>query len=324
MRMAWLVVLGVGGVAAALPAAAQTRISHSQARARVFADPLKTPPSDAFYYVPELAIPLRMPDVLGAFSRIVREPTDFRQDGGQKVVHRWGVCADGVWEITEASPYTGLFTPGTRVPVLMRLATGSNRTFHMPLATRTWGVAVKLFPARDPQTPVVTRNLVLFDQYGLDGQARAHFVTPATGDPPLYWTNHIRAAGLLSQGARWLLGRFDDAPLYRSLVPLADVDQDGVAPFAANAPVVLTLHVRHHPLQDAPQPSDYRDEIRAYPPGELIFDVVVPPQVGHPQLQVVGTLTVGETVLSPTCDGALHFWHPPVPPGSPLPPGEGS
>lgn len=295
------------------PAPVATTTSYSDAHARVFANPHATPPTDAFSAVPELGLALSAPGVLKAFGRIVSTPVDFKDDQ-QKVVHRWGVCGEVRWEMDgESSPYGGLFTPGSSVPGLFRMAAGTNRTRHFPLSSRTWGLAIKLFPTQDERQPVQTVNVSLFDQYGLDGQARPHFLQPLADDPPLYFTNHIRAQALQSQPALFVLGRFDRTPLFRSVRPLGKVDNQGQVPFNATAPSLVQLHVRHSRHQVGDLPADYRNELMAYAPGELVFDVVLPPQPGNAQLLRVGTVTVGRKVMSPVCDGALHFFHAPTP-----------
>jgi hypothetical protein len=300
-------------LALATPAPPPVQTSYEDAHARVFANPHREPPTDAFSPVPELGMALAGPRVLKAFGRIVSQPVDFKDDS-QKVVHRWGVCGEVRWDMDgESHPYGGLFTPGTSVPGLVRFATGTNRTRHFPLAARTWGVAIKLFPSRNTRQPVETVNVSLFDQYGLDGQARPHFMQPLEDDPPLFFTNHIRAQAPQSQPAVFVLGRFDRTPLFRSLRPVAQVDEQGQKPFNVQSPSLLQLHVRHSPRQVGDLPGDYRNELMAYAPAELVFDVVLPAQAGNPSLRRVGTVTVGRMVMSPTCDGALHFYHPPTP-----------
>ncbi len=285
--------------------------SYAGAHARVFANPHAQPPRDMFSAVPELGLALSGVGVLKAFGRIVSSPVDFRDDT-QKVVHRWGVCGEVVWEMDgEPHSYGGLFLPGTSVPGLMRMAAGTNRTVHFPGAPRTWGVAIKLFPSQDPDAPVVTQNVSLFDQYGLDGQARPYFLQTLEDDQPLFFSNQIRATALTSKMANLLLGRFDRAPKFRSLRNLAGVDANGQVPFTVTAPVVVQFYPRHSRHQVGTLPEDYRNELLAYAPGELVFDVVLPPQQGNPQTRRIGRVTVGRMVMSPVCDGALHFFHQP-------------
>lgn len=293
---------------------APPRTSYAQAHARVFANPFATPQTDMFSAVPELGLAFSGRGVLGAFGRIVSSNVDFREDT-QKVVHRWGVCAEATWDMDGESdhPFGGLFTPGTRVPAILRMATGTNRTVHFAMAARTWGVALKLFPSQDPQEPVTTVNLSLFDQHGLDGQARPYFLQPLPSQQPLFFSNLIKAEALQSRIAGFVLGRFDRTPLFRSLRPLAAVDESGAVPFNTLSPSVVQLHVRHSVHQVGTLPEDYRQELLAYAPGELVFDVVLPAQANQPAVRRIGTVTVGRMVMSPVCDGALHFAHPPTP-----------
>jgi hypothetical protein len=166
---------------------------------------------------------------------------------------------------------------------------------------------------------VVTRNLVLFDQYGLDGQSRRHFLRPREDEPPLFFTNHVQASSVFTRPVLWVLGLYDRHPLYRSLAPLSDVDVVDSTPFSARVPEEIQLQPRVTGRHPGPVPEDYREELKQYGPGELVFDVVLPSQPLSPQVTRIGTLTVGEMVVSPVCDGALQFWHPPVPHGQPVP-----
>ncbi len=52
--------------------------------------------------------------------------------------------------------------------------------------------------------------------------------------------------------------------------------------------------------------ADFRTELMSYKPGELVFQIVLPKE-GR-----VGTLTLGQPVLSAVCDTELHFHHHPA------------
>jgi hypothetical protein len=293
------------------------RTSYADARALVFANPVPDPlPSSGTF--PEIALATDWGPVLRRFGKVVKDPSDFAP-AESRVMHRYGVCADAVWLMDAPSNATGLFREGTRVPALLRFSTGTNRTQHLPLIPRTWWLAIKLFPSTDNNEPVVTRNLLLADPFGLDGQARRHFLKPADDDPPLYFSNRLAAHGLLMPAVVFLLGRYDRHPLFRSLAPLAQVDVVDSQPFSVRVPQLVHLVPRPVPHHQGALPEDYREELRRYAPGELVFDVVLPSQPLSPQWTRIGTLTVGDMVVSPACDNSIQFRHPPVPYGEEVP-----
>ncbi|MEW5850027.1 MAG: hypothetical protein AB2A00_14660 [Myxococcota bacterium] len=294
-----------------LTAAATPQLySYRQVRERVFKDPLTTPP------------PVETPEELGIlkallsgglnarFAGTFADASDFK-DPARKLIHRPGICADGTWRIDVENPATGLLAVGTEVPAILRFGVGTNHVARPARGGRTFGLAVKLFPTQDPDQPVATRNLFIFDQYGLDGHARDHVLTPDEGGEPIVLSNHTPANTLQSKlVSELVLARFDKTPLSRPLYPLTEVDAQGRPVSWPHTPDVIQLvpqKVRPRPL-----PPDFREELRSYAPDELVFDVVLPRQALVVERIRIGTLTVHHWVLSETCDGALHFHHHPT------------
>ncbi|MEW5847649.1 MAG: hypothetical protein AB2A00_02505 [Myxococcota bacterium] len=282
-------------------------ISFEEVREVVFREPLSRPPD---YGHPELRMLLN--GLSGAmFHRFYRT---FQQDldlkpWRTKLAHRVGVCADARWKIDGVSPATGLLDEGADIPALVRFAVGNNRPTPGPVP-RIFSMAVKLFPTSDPRQAVETRNLHLFDQYAIDGDYRGTFLShPPSGEHPLAFSNLAPVSKPHALLTTVLLAPFSPHPLTMPLYPLTEVDGTGAR--------VMTPVTPHHVLL-IPRPTarkvvarDFRDELRRYAPGELVFDVVIPRQPRFPESVAIGTLTVGHMVVSEACDATLHFRHHP-------------
>jgi len=278
---------------------------------RLFQEPLAQLPERRF---PELRIGLALLNGKLPFrlDRTLEQPADFKE-AAPKLVHGLGVCAAGEWRIHAASPATGLLAPGTVVPAIIRISSGSNRTRAQPPVPRNFGFAIKLFPTSDPDERVFSRNLVVFDQFGMDGDVRRSFFRPRRNGEPLVFSNLAAARLPHSLVATALLHLFEREPMIRPLLPFTEVDGHGAAVAQPHTPRILQLIPRGAQLPDGPSPVDYRQELLDYPPGTLVFDIVLPAQEQVPRSVVLGTLSVGKMQVTRTCDESLHFYHHPWP-----------
>lgn len=153
-------------------------------------------------------------------------------------------------------------------------------------------------------------NLALSDQFGINGQDRPLFLVSPPQHGPIKFMNHIWGSGNVAELVGRAFSRVDAQPGTRPTYPLASVDQKGAAVLNVQAP--RTVHLVLRPLPHAPQPTaDVRDELRQYKPGEIVMDVELPPQKGFPEGARIGTLSVGEMVVSVACDEELSFYHHP-------------
>jgi len=299
----------LAGMVVAAAAHAADGVSFAEVRAQVYAQPLASPPVYAWDTVPELSLVQGLVTGLltARLAGTLASQEDFKEPG-PKPIHRAGVCADAVWRITERTAATGLLAAGTTLPALVRFAVGTNRTVGNGFSARPFGFAVKLFPSPDPERRVTTSNLFIFDQYGLDGDTRPHFLQPAPGTPPLQFSNVVVPSGIAGKLGNLFLGRFDNKPDRRELYPLTGVDASGAPVAVPLTPYELRLVPRPVPADTVP--PDYRDELMAYAPGTLVFDILLPAETGVRAAVPLGTLTVGQMVMSRVCDETLHFPHP--------------
>lgn len=178
-------------------------------------------------------------------------------------------------------------------------------------------MAIKLFPAADPERPVETVNV--FVMHTLGG-ARTRFVTdlsldnePALGSLPPF--SKIRSALRLQRD----LERADSELSGRSQVNFRPITQLAAR---GRADAIVSPHwLRLTVAEDTPRidRDDFRDELQlaAYPNELLRYRVAVAAfqERGKEaaKWQTIGSLELYESVTSPACDNQLHFAHPLLP-----------
>src|SRR4051812_11537261 len=225
------------------------KFSFNEIRALVYAQPSprdRLPAYDgASFWETLLALFLSIVSdrIARSMKRTLADSGDLKDDQ-PKLFHPKGVCAEARWEVYAESGYTGLFAPGAVVPALVRMsASGNNTAFKsgflsIPLLRqpRSFGLAVKLFPAPDPNQKVPTCNLLLFDQTGVDGNPSPWYMRGARQEngtfAEQYFLNWMHGSGLITTGFARLFSRFATDVRHRSLNSLANVD-------AANRPVPI-------------------------------------------------------------------------------------
>ena len=234
---------------------------------------------------------------------------------GQKLLQANGICFTGEWIIQPESPYTGLFAASTHVKSIAR---GSVLFSHTTRdRRRTFGLAIKLFPAQDPDKPVKTVNLFVMEAFG--GETRAHVVDalldndPDLGRLPKFSTlrevlrlrKDLKIADEESSGGRSDL-------TFRPITHAAEV---GLTPGTAkHAPHWMRLRIAADtPRIDA---EDFRDElsVKRYPHGAIVYQLEVADRGNGKKTkarwQALGHLRLYESVTSHACDARLHFAHP--------------
>ena len=234
---------------------------------------------------------------------------------GQKLLQANGICFTGEWIIQPESPYTGLFAASTQVKSIVR---GSVLFSHSTRdRRRTFGFAIKLFPAQDPDEPVPTINLFVMEAFG--GARRAHIVDavldndPDLGRLPSFSTlrevlrlrKDLKIADEESSGGRSDL----------TFRPITHAAGFGLTPGAsAHAPHWMRLRIAADtPRVDA---DDFRDELSVdrYPNGAILYQLEVADRGNGKKTkarwQALGHLRLYESVTSHACDARLHFTHP--------------
>lgn len=263
-----------------------------------------------------------------SMKRTLADAGDFKEDQ-PKLFHPKGVCAEGRWEISGASPYTGLFAAGTSAPAIVRMSASGNNTridprfpaiplLHPP---RSFGLAVKLFPSRDPAKRVRTRNLLLFDHTGVDGNPSPWYMRgvkqPGGGFADQYFVNWMHGSGPITSGFARLFERFAAEVRHRSAESLAQVDVDGGVVVNPKCPrFVRLIPAASYPADDRlTRWEDFRREILDLAgQGPLAFEIAVsednPVETRAPRNEMtIGRLTLGTPVVSEVGDRQLHFTH---------------
>ncbi|MGE0388310.1 MAG: hypothetical protein AB7Q97_26600 [Gammaproteobacteria bacterium] len=237
--------------------------------------------------------------------------------GGRKLLQANGICFSGAWRATAQTPWTGLFAAGTDVPAIARASVALGATTRG--SRRAFGLAVKLFPAASPDEVVPTANFFVMDS--LAGSFAPRFLDatldnePALGGLPgglaaIRLGLRIRD-DMTAADAEASPGGPDYA--YR---PVAQIARAGMAPGApVRAPRWLRL--RADPALPRNDAEDFRDELRLerFPERRLILTVDAAdavPGTGKrgAAWRRVGKLEFTRDVVSPGCDGRLHFAHP--------------
>jgi len=292
------------------------RTSFKSVVDRVFANPIHDPNAYPIYAIfPPFLVQavlgiMHVPgiELVERLRETTTEATDLR-DPRVKVIHSTGICAGASWEVSESSPYTGLFAQGTRARAIVRFSTGNNLVGFSRIEPRIFGFAVKVFPTRDPKEPVYTANLFTMDQYGLDGDVRRRFLVHKDGTDSselLRFGNEAVASGP-ARLALLLFGRFDSRPEVRPLYAFSEVTGDGRGVESPVTPERIEFIPAGGNAGSRAKPvnGDFRTEFAAYEPGELEFRMIV-------DRFELGRLRIGRTVVSTACDQELHFHHHPT------------
>jgi len=223
----------------------------------------------------------------------------------QKLVHPIGICFAGTWAITESNPYTGYFAPGSRGLIIARASEAMGKPRYG--SWRSFGIAGKIFPTKDPRDPnnYETANFFTIDDLG--GTEAQYFLdTIKTNEPAI--TTH--ASSILS--IRTLLKiantfkAADSNPGYRRIDQIASLGVKDAR--KVRAPHWLALRAATETRVDE---DDFRNELnlRHYQDG-LRFDILVADAETDRAWKRIGQIRFSDQALSQGCDQSLHFAHP--------------
>ena len=232
--------------------------------------------------------------------------------GERKLFQANGICFAGEWQILRPSGYTGQFREGTVTPVIARASVAFDDTRQGD--KRTFGMAIKLFPAAHREIRAPTLNL--FVMHSLGGVRIRHVLDLELDNAPrldsLPPFSKIGTALRLQRDlerADREAGAADPAAAFRPVSHLAAE--------ASAAPVAPTW-VRLRAPDSLPRHNaeDFREELRTqhYPESRLVWEIdVASGERGDKKgahWVTLGQLVLTESVTSSACDRRLHFAHP--------------
>lgn len=264
-----------------------------------------------------------------ATERAVDSHADLRwgADGGgfRRLLHPNGICLTGVWEITEASPYSGYFSQGRKALLIARYSTCCTETRRGH--TRSLSMVGKLFPTRDPNHAEVLRTASFITQQDIGGEHSDYINDAAFFNAPdtRVWRRGAGVPVLLVTGA--LFRSVDNEPSIRQLYQIAELGKPSDEP--PRTPRFMRLRVAAEQPRIEGTGLDFRDEIMAQifdrgdptPKRALVFDIAVTDDGtthGTPFFQRrtfenwrrIGKLTFDSAVASYNGDFVIHFNHP--------------
>lgn len=304
-------------IATAGPVAAEPGNAHyERVREAVFSDPYDVLPGyrvDAALFgesgeVPDNALRRAASRTLDSRADLIEFPH------GQKLFQPNGICFSGTWHIDAASPYTGLFAQGTRVPAIVRASVMLDGTRRAD--RRAFGLAVKLFP----RTGERTVNILAMES--MAGRRLDHVADAVLDNhPPLGGLPPLTRLGTLLRIRRDLRAADEahggDGDIrYRSVYAPAAV---GTPATEVRAPHWVRFQIPAAVVRVTA--DDFRDELDTarYPPDGLYYTIELaerhPRGKGNAAWTAAGRLVLEASVTSATCDRRLHFGHPVREPG---------
>ncbi|MEM8497796.1 MAG: hypothetical protein AAF542_07210 [Pseudomonadota bacterium] len=235
----------------------------------------------------------------------------------QKLLNANGICFSGKWHIDQPSPYSGLFSQGSRSLVIARASVALSGTTHAD--KRAFGMAIKLFPTSDENSVVHTVNAFVLHSMG---GTRSKYVSslamdnaPSLGGLPK-WSQLGTALRLRKEleAADKSSGSKTPDVAYRPVRHLAQVNSESVTVKNVVAPTLLRLRIDDTTARV--NEPDFRDELRLhhYPEGRLAWSIDVseqdPTAKSKAEWMTIGYLSFDKAVTSKACDAQLHFAHP--------------
>lgn len=231
----------------------------------------------------------------------------------KKLLHPNGICLQGTWTITEDTPYSGYFAPGSQGLFIGRASTALSETEQGQY--RAFGVAGKLFPTMDPNEQVRTANFFTIEDLG--GTDTDHFLDAGnTNDiinitirPSLVFKGLLAAT--VAQAFMTAEGTLDvTKTLIRQLYPISTIGVTDHSQLQTPRWLMITGSADTERVDAV----DFRDELRIenYPDG-LAFEIHVASEgtrLGSKEWTQIGRIEITDTAVSASCDRRLHFAHP--------------
>lgn len=223
-----------------------------------------------------------------------------------KLLHANGVCVAGIWEVTQPTAYTGMFSQGSKGLFVGRVSVTMDRVLYHE--KRGFGFAGKIFPTMDPNQDVHTANFFSVDV--LMGNKKSHFLQAAmTNEPETGFDLSLIGLGFRIASA---LSSADHKPGFRPLYPISESglssDQVAVTPHWVRFSVA-----RGTILNDE---DDFRNEvIRGMNQNDGLKIVIqvsdeTKDRMTNSGWTSIGTIQLNQVSESYGCDRRLHFPHP--------------
>jgi len=245
------------------------------------------------------------------FEKTVKDLFGNRHDAHpfyNRLLHPNGICLVGTWQITENTPYTGLFARDARALVIARASTAFSNTLRGE--ARAFAMGLKLFPTEDGNQRIKTVNLFTFD--AMFGRRVDHWLdAQLTNEPP---NGDPLDPRLLNEALVILRETLKtDVVSRRPLHPAAQWGLEDAN--AAITPTQLTLRPELAGQRVAEE--DFRDEIAGLVGrGKLVYGIEVRGESTMPEKsqaggtgRVIGRLEFHRAVASAGCDHRLRFHH---------------
>ena len=256
--------------------------------------------------------------LLSAAKRTLNDPRDlidFPQ--GQKLLQANGICFVGEWIINEdndsgtvVNDYTGLFQSGVSVPVIVRASVALSGTLQKN--KRAFGLAIKFFD--DESTSKPSLNAFVLNSFG--GVITKHVLDLSLDNQPT-----------LGSLPKW--GDLGTALRLRKDLEKADREQGAEKPRFAFRPITHLASYQTSEAVSSPQwlrlkaltteridEDDFRDELRIehYANQKIVYSIEVADdsvkKKSKAQWQLIGNITLNQSITSAACDQNLHFMHP--------------
>lgn len=268
---------------------------------------------------------------LEAARRTLASRADLRwgpdRRGFRRLLHPNGICLTGIWEVTQATDYTGYFRQGRVGLVIARYSTCCTETRRG--RWRSLSLVGKVYPTTDRNSPERVRPANFITQQDLGGD-RTEYINDAdlrnAPDTTAWRRGLFGLPVILLTGIVFQLA--DKQPAHRQLYEIAELGKPDSE--ATRAPEFMRLLVDPAQSRIGGDGLDFRDEIlgQIYDRGDsapkrtLTFHIEVSDEgstcgpVVYQRRRIrnwrrVGRLVFGEAVASYNGDFVVHFHHPP-------------
>ncbi len=246
--------------------------------------------------------------------------------GFRRLLHPNGIGLFGLWEITEATAYSGYFRQGSRGLMVARYSTCCSETRRG--FTRSLSLVARLYPTTDPHHPEPLPTAGLITQQDIGGDHSTHINDAELRNAPDV-TALRRGSGLpilLITGL--LFDRVNVESAVRQLYEIAELGKAASEP--TRAPLYIRLRVDEAQPRIPGDQLDFRDEVMAQiydrgdavPQRRLVFVIEVTDEaefggftaayrrVTFRNWRRIGRITFDSAALSYNTDFVAHFHHP--------------
>jgi len=260
-----------------------------------------------------------------ASKRTVDSHADLRwgpdRKGFRRIIHPNGVCLTGLWEITEATEYSGYFQQGSRGLVLGRYSTCCSEVDRGEL--RALALVGKLYPTTDSNHTELLRPASFITMEDIAGEYTTYINDAELRNAPN--VTLLRRPSLALVGAVFVI--IDKRASMRQIYQVAELGKPVDEP--TRSPEFMRLLMSSDQPRIEGERLDLRDEVMAQifdkgdptPKRKLTFHIEVTDE-GTTRLGLgklvrtfenwrrIGTLTFDNAVASYNGDFVLHYNHP--------------